>query len=105
MRSYRCSILGLDFIVFFVVVEFVLQGFIPLNKRLQTQSINLVEAVRDSQVLIATVRSERANDAIRDELYGKAGAAAEVQKVKLSRPRTARQFRFVIEKGTSTIWL
>ena len=42
VRSYRCSILGFDIIVSLVVVEFVLQGVMPLNELLQTQSINLV---------------------------------------------------------------
>ena len=46
----QVSILGFDFIVFLIVVEFVLQGVMPLNKRLETQSINLVEANRESQV-------------------------------------------------------
>ena len=37
--AYRCSILGFDIIVSLVVVEFVLQGVMPLNKLLKAQSI------------------------------------------------------------------
>ena len=85
-RSYSRSILGFDIIVSLVVVEFVLQGVMPLNELLQTQSINLVQAARESQVLIATFRAERADDAVCDELYGKVVAMAEVQEVELYYP-------------------
>ena len=90
-RSYRCSILGFDFIISLVVVEFVLQGVMPLNKLLQKQNIDLIEAANESRVLIATFRAERADDAVWDGLYDKAVAMAEDQGVEPSKPRTARR--------------
>ncbi|XP_045206232.1 uncharacterized protein LOC123558418 [Mercenaria mercenaria] len=65
----------------------------PLNKLLQKQNIDLVEAARESQVLIATFRAERTDDSVWDELYGKAVAMAEVQEVEPSKRRTARHQR------------
>ena len=54
---------------------------------------SLVEAARESIVSIATFRAERADDAVWDELYGKAVTMAEVQEVELSKQRTARHER------------
>ena len=60
---------------------FVLQGVLSLNKLLQKENIDLVEAAMESHVLIATFRAERADDIVLDTLYDKPVAMAEVQDV------------------------
>jgi hypothetical protein len=79
-RSYRYSILGCGFIVSLVVSEFVLKGVMPLNKRLQKENVDIVEAARDRQVLIETFSAEKADDALW-ELYSNAVTMVEAQDV------------------------
>ena len=87
-RAYRCSILKFDFIISLIVVEHIMQSLIPLTKMLQLKSCDLVEAARESKVLIEQLRAERNDGTVFEALYAAAVELAQASGVAPTKPRT-----------------
>ena len=58
-RGYLSSILQFDFIIVLCATEHVLSNTMALSTMLEGQSINLIEAAKESKVVISVLREER----------------------------------------------
>ena len=71
-RGYVCSILQFDFIIALCATEHVLSNTVALSTMLQGQSINLIEAAKESKVVISVLREERNDQTVWSELFERA---------------------------------
>lgn len=91
--AYRIAIMQFGFIVCLVAIEHVLSGLMPLSKMLQNKSCDLIEAVKEANVITRQVTDERNDPAVWDVLYAKAVEMAEAVDVQPSRPRAPNNRR------------
>ncbi|XP_060085129.1 zinc finger MYM-type protein 1-like [Ylistrum balloti] len=67
-----CAILRFEFIIGLVVAEHILSSTVSLSNYLQTPKCNLLQALKESKVIIQLLRNERADDTVWDALYDEA---------------------------------
>ena len=79
--------LSFPFIICLVTAEHLIQSTTQLSKLLQLKSIDLVEAVKEANVVKELLQSERNDDTVWDELYAKAEAIANKHDVVVQSPR------------------
>ena len=71
-RGYVSSILQFDFIIALCATEHVLSTAVALSTMLQGQSINLIEAAKESKVVISVLREKRNDQTVWSELFERA---------------------------------
>ena len=86
-RSYSCSIRQFDFIITLVTAEHVLSPLNPPSATLQAKSLDLIEAVNESKVIIDQLKAERGDDSVWDALFDKAEEIARDNNIDVSMPR------------------
>ena len=86
-RGYVSSILQFDFIIALCATEHVLSTTVALSTMLQGQSINLVEAAKESKVVISVLREERNDQTVWSELFDRAKEFAAGCEIEPSVPR------------------
>ena len=88
-RSYGLSVRSFDLIVTLVTTEHILQSTVQLSLLLQSKSLDLLEAVRETQAVIQVLQEERNDDAVWDALYEEALELAARVDVEPKKPRQA----------------
>lgn len=86
-QSHLNNMLSFPFIICLVTAEHLIQSTTQLSKLLQMKSIDLVEAVKEANVVKELLQSERNDDTVWDELYAKAEAIANKHDVVIQSPR------------------
>ena len=86
-RGYASSILQFDFIIALCATEHVLSNTVALSTMLQGQSISLIEAAKESKVVISVLREERNDQAVWSELFERAKELAAGCEIEPSVPR------------------
>ena len=71
-RGYVSSILQVDFIIALCAKEHVLPNTVALSTMPQGQSINLIEAAKESKAVISVLREHRNDQTVRSELFERA---------------------------------
>ena len=71
-RGYVSSILQFDFSIALCATEHVLSNTVALSTMLQGQSINLIEAAKESKVVISVLREERNDQKVWSERFKRA---------------------------------
>ncbi|XP_065939478.1 52 kDa repressor of the inhibitor of the protein kinase [Magallana gigas] len=92
-QSHLNNMLSFSFIICLVTAEHLIQSTTQLSKLLQLKSIDLVEAVKEANVVKELLQSERNDDTVWDELYAKAEAIANKHDVVIQSPRNAQRQR------------
>ena len=81
------SILQFDFIIALCATEHVLSTTVALSTMLQGQSINLIEAAKESKIVISVLREERNDQTVWSELFERAKELAAGCEIEPSVPR------------------
>ena len=58
-RGYACSIKKFDLIITLVAVQFIIQPLVPLSEMVQNKSLDLLEAVTESKVVIEQLQRKK----------------------------------------------
>ena len=82
-----CSIPQFDFIIALCATEHVLSTTVALSTMLQGQSIDLIEAAKESKVVISVLREERNDQTVWSELFERAKELAAGCEIEPSVPR------------------
>ena len=88
-RSYGLSVRNFDLIVTLVTTEHILQSTVQLPLLLQSKSLVLLEAVRETQAVIQVLQGERNDVSVCDALYQEAVELAARVDVEPKKPRQA----------------
>ena len=86
-RGYVSSILQFDFRIVLCATDHVLSTTVALSTLLQGQSINLIEAAKESKVVISVLREERNDQTVWSELFVLAKELAAGCEIEPSVPR------------------
>ncbi|CAC5399410.1 unnamed protein product [Mytilus coruscus] len=101
-RSYACSIKKFDFIITLVATQSILQPLVPLSEMLQRKSVDLIEAVSESRVVIEQLNRKRNSIEAWDELFEKAVQVADTVEEVLIMPRAAGRQRHRVNVPAET---
>ena len=86
-RGYVSSILQFDFIIALCATEHVLSTTVALSTMFQGQSINLIEAAKESKVVISVLWEKRNDQTVWSELFERAKELAAGCEIEPSVPR------------------
>ncbi|CAG2239243.1 unnamed protein product [Mytilus edulis] len=101
-RSYACSIKKFDFIITLVAAQSILQPLVPLSEMLQRKSVDLIEAVSESKVVIEQLNRKRNSIEAWDELFQKAVQVADTVEEVPAMPRAAGRQRHRVNVPAET---
>ena len=88
-RGYLCSIRQFDFIIALCATEHALSNTVALSTMLVGNSIDLIEAARESTVVITILREERNDQMVWSELFERAKEVAAKCNIEPSVPRVS----------------
>ena len=101
-RSYACSIKKFDFIITLVAAQSILQPLVPLSEMLQSKTVDLIEAVSESRVVIEQLNRKRNSQEAWDELFEKAVKVADTVEEVPTMPRGAGRQRHRVNVPAET---
>ena len=92
-RGHLCSIKQFNFIIPLCAAEHVLSNTVALSNMLQGKQVNLIEAAKESLVVINVLKQERNDEMVWDELFERAKTIATEWNIEPTRPRLAANQR------------